>query len=408
MRFQVRFQLSLMMFMEYFIWGVWYVTAGTYLTEIGFEGTDVGKAYSSLAWGAIISSFFISLVADRYFAAEKLTGVLHLLAGCIMFLVSKITNPGLFFWVVLLYMILYMPTIALTNAIAFHQTKEAGKDFPGIRVLGTIGWIVAGIMISLLNIEKGPEPMRYAALFSILLGIFCFFLPHTPPKSTGKKVNIKDILGLDALKLMKNRSFTVLIICSLLITLPFAMYHQFTNMSLNELGIENAAGKMTLGQMSEVIFMLVMPFFFVRLGVKKMVLIGMFAWVARYLLFSFGDDPALVSFFYIGILLHGICFDFFYVTCQIYVDHKAPVSVRAGVQGFYTLITYGVGWLLGTLLSGVILEKYQIMDDAGKVINHTWPAVMRIPAIIAAVVAVIFLIFFKDEKDKIKLEEKLL
>lgn len=408
MKSSVRFQLSTMMFLEYFIWGVWYVTMGIYLTKIGFHGKEIGAAYSTLAIGAILSSFFVSMVADRYFAAEKLTGILHLAAGCTMFAVSQITHPAYFFWVLLLYMIFYMPTIALTNAISFHQTTEAGREFPLIRVLGTIGWIVAGLAISALNIETGPEPMQLAAGFSILLGIFCFFLPHTPPKSTGKKVLIRDILGLDALKLMKSRSFVVLIICTLLITLPFAMYHQFTNMILNETGIENAAGKMTLGQMSEVVFMIVMPWFFVRLGIKRMALLGMAAWVVRYLLFSFGNNAELVFFFYIGILLHGICFDFFYVTGQIYVDKKAPVNVRAGAQGFYTLITYGVGWLLGTLISGVILEKYQITDASQTVTGHHWPAVMRVPAIIAGVVLVVFWIFFQEGKEKMKIEKPLI
>jgi nucleoside transporter len=408
MKSSVRIQLSTMMFLEYFIWGVWYVTMGIYLTKIGFHGKEVGAAYSTLAIGAIISSFFVSMVADRYFAAEKLTGLLHLLAGCTMFIVSRITDPAYFFWVLLLYMIFYMPTIALTNAISFHQTTEAGREFPRIRVLGTIGWIVAGLTISVLNIETGPQPMQLAAVFSILMGIFCFFLPHTPPKSTGKKVLIKDILGLDALKLMKSRSFVVLIVCTLLITLPFAMYHQFTNMVLNETGIENAAGKMTLGQMSEVVFMIIMPWFFIRLGIKRMALLGMAAWVVRYLLFSFGNNAELVFFFYIGILLHGICFDFFYVTGQIYVDKKAPVDVRAGVQGFYTLITYGVGWLLGTLISGVVLEKYQITDASQTVTGHNWPAVMLVPAIIAGVVLVVFWIFFQEGKEKVKIEKPLI
>ena len=408
MKSLVRVQLSAMMFMEYFIWGVWYVAMGIYLTKIGFQGKEIGQAYSTLAWGAIISSFFVSLVADRYFAAEKLTGILHILAGCTLFIVSQITNPGLFFWILLLYMILYMPTIALTNAISFHQTTEAGKEFPRIRVLGTIGWIVAGLTISALNIETGPQPMQLAAGLSILLGIYCFFLPNTPPKSTGKKVTIKDILGLDALKLMKNRSFAILIVCSLLITLPFAMYHPFTNMVLNEIGIENAAGKMTLGQMSEVIFMIILPFFFIRLGIKKMALIGMIAWIVRYLLFSFGNNAELVYFFYIGILLHGVCYDFFYVTGQIYVDKKAPENVRAGIQGFYTLITYGVGWLFGSLIGGWVLEKYQLTDASQTVTGHIWPSVMRVPAIIAAVVCIIFWILFKDEKEKPELEKPLI
>lgn len=403
----IRIQLSTMMFLEYFIWGVWYVTMGIYLTKIGFQGTEVGNAYSTMAWGAIVSSFFVSLVADRYFAAEKLTGVLHILGGITMYFVSRITSPGLFFWVLLLYMIFYMPTIALTNAISFRQTTSAGKEFPRIRVFGTIGWIVAGILISVLNIETGSQPMLLAAGCSILLGVFSFFLPATPTVASQKNITVKDILGLDALSLMKNRSFAVLIICSLLITLPFAMYHPFTNMFLNESGIENAAGKMTLGQMSELVFMLIMPFFFVRLGVKKMAMIGMLAWVARYFFFSIGNGAELLFLLYLGILLHGVCYDFFYVTGQIYVDKKAPDTVRAGVQGFYTLITYGIGWLLGSWVGGWILQKYQILNESQNVIGHHWPAAMRGPAIIAAVVALLFIIFFKDENDRIEIKDRL-
>ena len=339
-------QLSFMMFLEYAIWGVWYVTLGNYLTSIGFQGTDVGKAYSTMAWGSIAAAFFVSLIADKYFAAQKLTGILHLVAGLLMFWVSRIHDPNHFFWVLLLYMIFYMPTIALTNAIAFRHTPEAGKQFPRIRVLGTIGWIAAGIAISVTNIELGPYPMIIAAVLSILMGIYSFTLPDTPPKAVNVKITVKDILGIDALKLMKNRSFAVLIISTLLISLPFAMYHQFANMSMNESGLTDVAGIMTLGQASEVVFMILMPFFFIRLGIKRMALVGMFAWALRYFLFAFGNNAELVSFFYIGIILHGICFDFFYVTAQIYVGKKAPSDLRASLQGFLTFITYGVGWLL--------------------------------------------------------------
>jgi nucleoside transporter len=398
-------QLSFMMFLEYAIWSVWYVTLGNYLTSIGFQGTEVGKAYSTLAWASIGSAFFVSLIADRYFAAQKLNGFLHLIAGLIMFWVSRIQNPDLFFWVLLLYMMFYMPTIALSNAIAFRHTPEAGKQFPRIRVLGTIGWIVAGVFISVANIELGPWPMIIAAVLSLLLGIYSFTLPDTPPKASPGKATIKDILGFDALKMMKDRSYAILIIATLMISIPFAMYHQFANMSMNEAGLTNVAGIQTLGQASEVIFMILMPFFFIRLGIKRMALMGMFAWAIRYFLFAYGNNAELVSFFYIGILLHGVCFDFFYVTAQIYVDKKAPADMRASLQGFLTFITYGVGWLLGTNMSGWLLQKYQIVDEAGLVVNHHWNKAMIYPAMIALVVAIAFLFLFKQEKEKIEMEK---
>lgn len=399
-------RLSTMMFFEYFIWGVWYVTMGSYLTSIGFQGTAIGSAYSTIAWAAVISAFFVSLIADKYFSAEKLTGVLHIIGGIIMYFASTIKSPGLFFWVLLAYALCYMPTIALTTAIGLRHCSDPGKQYPSIRVLGTIGWIAAGLCISILNIEMGPQPMWLAAIFSIILGLYSFTLPNTPPASTGKKISIKEILGLDALKLMKNRSFAILSISALLITLPFAMYHPFTNMFLNELGVNNVAGKMTLAQMSEVFFMLMIPFLFVRLGIKKLLLVGMIAWVLRYLLFMFGNNDSLIAFLYIGILLHGVCYDFFYVTAQIYFDKKAPPELRSSVQGFFTLLTYGVGWLIGSYLNGLILQTYQITDVTSKVIGHHWKNVMLVPALIAFVVGILFTIFFQSKNEKIDISDR--
>jgi len=398
-------RLSAMMFFEYFIWGVWYVTMGTYLTGIGFQGIDVGSAYSTIAWASVISAFFVSLIADKYFAAEKLNGILHLVGGILMYLVSTIKSPELFFWVLLAYALCYMPTIALTTAIGLHHCTNPGKQYPGIRVLGTIGWIAAGLSISFLKIETGPQPMQLAALISLLLGLYSFTLPHTPPKSNSKTLTIKEILGADALKLMKNRSFAILSISALLITLPFAMYHPFTNMYLNEIGVENAAGKMTLAQMSEVAFMLMIPFLFVRLGIKRLLLVGMIAWVVRFLLFMFGNNDSLIAFLYIGILLHGVCYDFFYVTAQIYMDKKAPQDLRASVQGFFTLLTYGVGWLIGSYLNGLILQTFQITDGTSMVIGHHWKNVMLVPAMIALVVAILFTIFFSSKKENLTASE---
>jgi nucleoside transporter len=267
--------------------------------------------------------------------------------------------------------------------------------------LGTIGWIVGGLLISWFNLENGPMPMVLAAVASILLGLYSFVLPKTPPQKKDEKVRFKDIIGLDALKLMKDRSFAVLILGTLFISIPFAMYFPYANMVMNEAGINDVAGLLSMGQMSEVIFMLLMPLIFIRLGIKRMLLMGMFAWVVRYVLFAFGDNDTLVWFFYIGIILHGICYDFFYVTAQIYVDKKAPANFKASLQGLLTFMTYGVGWLIGTNLSGWELQRSQIMED-GQIIGHNWQSVMLVPAAIALVVAILFIIFFKDEKEKVE------
>lgn len=395
---KVRTQLSVMMFLQFFIWGAWIVTLGTYLgMGLKFGGDAIGKAYSTMPWGAILAPFIVGMIADRFFSAQKVMGILHLLGGVVMFYATNVTSPMLFFWVVLLYAICYNPTLALVNAISFNQMDSPEKQFPAIRVFGTLGWIVAGLIIGFMKVEDTAIPMKIAAAASILLGVYSFFLPNTPPKSLGHKVKIGDVLGLEALKLMKNASFAIFIIGSLLICIPLAFYYNFTNLFLNEQGIVNAAGKMTMGQMSEFFFMLVMPFFFARLGVKKMLLAGMLAWLGRYLLFAFGNSGSLVFMYYAGILLHGICYDFFFVTGQIYVDNTAPKAIQASAQGFIALITYGVGMVIGSRISGLIVEKYQTVLTSDGIAAHNWQTIWLIPAAMAFVVIVLFAIFFKDK-----------
>lgn len=408
MNLKLTFQLSLMMFIEFFIWGVWFVPLGNYLTTIGFQGEDVGAVFSTLAWGSIISAFFVSLIADRFFSAQKLMAILHLAGGVLIFAASRITEPGLFFWTMLAFMVCYMPTVALASTIALHHVNDAGRQFPRIRVLGTVGWVISGLASSALNIENTNIPMTMAAVACIMLGLFSFTLPDTPPTRREGKVSVAAVLGLDALKMMKEKSFAILIISTLLISIPFAMYFQYTNMSMNEAGIKNVAGIMSIGQMSEVLFMILMPLIFVRLGVKRMLLMGMFAWVVRYLLFAFGNNAELVWFFYLGIFLHGVCYDFFYVTVQIYVDKKAPATLRASFQGLITFLTYGLGWLIGTNLSGWELQRAQILNDTAQVIGHNWKNLMLVPAGIALVVAIFFILFFKTEKEKISIDKPLI
>lgn len=391
MSFKIRFQLSLMMFLEFFVWGAWLVTLGTYLNKIGFSGTDIGNAYSTYSIAAIVSPFFIGMIADRFFSAQRVMGVMHLAGGVVMYFLAQVTSPVIFFWTLFLYSLLYMPTLALVNSISFNQMKDPSKEFPFIRVLGTIGWIVAGLVIGFLKVEDRNIPILIASGMSIVLGIYSFFLPNTPPKGAGKKTTFGDILGIKALKLLKDRSFLVFMISALLVCIPLAFYYNFTNLFLNESQVVNAAGKMTMGQMSETIFMFIMPLLFARLGVKKMLLIGMLAWVARYLLFAFGNSGPLVWMFYTGILLHGICYDFFFVTGQIYVDNTAPKEIQSNAQGFFTFVSYGAGMVIGSQISGYIVEAYKSGE------THSWTPIWIIPCIMAFVVVVFFGIFFKDK-----------
>jgi nucleoside transporter len=393
----VRGKLSAMMFLQFFVWGAYFVTMGTYLVQgLHFTGTEAALAYSTMPWGAIVAPFVIGMIADRFFAAEKLLGVLHLVGAGLLYWVSTVTTPAAFFWVLLLYALCYNPTLALVNAIAFNQMASPEKQFPAVRLFGTIGWIVAGLIVGWLRVEPTATPILIATGASLVFGLFSFFLPHTPPKSLGRKVTVRDVLGLDALSLMKDRSFAIFVLGSLLICIPLAFYYNFTNLFLNESGMENAAAKQSLGQMSEVAFMLVMPFFFRRLGVKWMLIAGMAAWAGRYLLFAFGNASDLVFMLYLGILLHGICYDFFFVTGQIYVDKAAPKSIQASAQGFITLVTYGVGMLIGSWVSGPVVDRYA--RQAGEAVTHDWTAIWLWPASMAFVIILLFAFFFDGGK----------
>ncbi|HXE81415.1 MAG TPA: nucleoside permease [Vicinamibacterales bacterium] len=390
----IRLKLSAMMFLQYFIWGAWYVAMGAYLNEtLQFNGQQVGLAYGSTALAAMISPFFVGMVADRFFATERILSALHIIGALLLFWVAALENFGAFYPVLIAYTLCYMPTLALTNSLSFHQMSDPGKQFPGVRVLGTIGWIVAGYVIDLLGFGRSAGMFQAAAVASLALGLFSLALPHTPPAKLGHAITARDVLGLDALKLLKERSFAVFVIGSFLICIPLQFYYAFANAFLSEIGVTNPTSKMTLGQWSEIFFMLVMPWFFARLGVKWMLIVGMLAWTVRYVLFAFGDPGALMWMLYGGILLHGICYDFFFVTGQIYTDKKAPVQIRAAAQGFIAFVTLGVGMFIGSYLSGWVVDQFVVGA------THDWRSIWLVPAAFAAVVMVVFAALFKYREE---------
>jgi nucleoside transporter len=382
------------MFLQYFVWGAWYVTMGTWLGgTLHFSGEQIGLAAGTTAVAAIISPFFVGMIADRFMATERILAALHIVGGGVLYFASLQTTFGAFYFVLLVYTLCYMPTLALSNSLSFRQMDDPGREFPLIRVLGTIGWIVAGLFIGTLGLEATARPLQIAAAGSVVLGLFCLALPHTPPiPKTGQQVTIGAILGLDAVKLLRERSFAVFVLGSFLVCIPLQFYYAFANLFLNELNVTNAAGKMTLGQMSEIFFMLVMPWFFRRLGVKWMLLVGMAAWTARYTFFAFGTHADLVWMLYAGILLHGICYDFFFVTGQIYVDRKAPPDLRAAAQGFIAFVTLGVGMFIGSWASGRVVDAFRVGT------GHDWHSIWLVPAAGAAVVLVLFALFFRSSE----------
>jgi nucleoside transporter len=387
-------KLSFMMLLEYFIWGAWYVTMATYMAEfLQSSGTQIGDAYSALALATMISPFFIGMVADRYFAAQKILGVFHIGGGVLLYLATQVTGNTAFYWLIVVYSLLYMPTIALSNSIAFGQMSDPGKQFPWIRVFGTVGWIVAGLLISAQGIEKTPYTFQMAAAASVLLGLFSFILPNTPPKAAASEATASRALGVDAFVLFRNRPYLIFFIAAVLVCIPLSFYYSGANLFLNDLGMTNVAGTMTLGQVSEGLFILAIPFLFNRIGVKNMLLLGMSAWLLRYVCFAYGNIDANLWMLYAGIILHGICYDFFFVTGYMYTEKKAGEKIKNAAQGLFTFATYGLGMWIGTKFSGVTIDYYTVGDE------RNWSGIWWVPAYVAVAVLVYFIIFFREKRD---------
>jgi nucleoside transporter len=394
----VKVRLAAMMFLEYFIWGAWYVTVGTWLgTTLHFSGIQIGVVAGTTAVGAIVSPFLAGWLADRFFATQHLLAALHAAGAVLLYLASQRSEFTPLYWLVLAYACVYMPTLALTNSLAFRQMKDAKSEFGPIRVLGTVGWIVAGLLIGGLKLEATAQPMKLAASASLVLALYSLTLPDTPPTHEPGGFSLGKLLPREAIGLLKKPSFAVFVLASFLICIPLQFYYAFTNLFLNETGIVNSAGKMTGGQMSELFCMLLIPWFFRRLGVKYMLIAGMSAWALRYALFAFGNGGAGLWMLYGGIVLHGICYDFFFVTGQIYVDREAPAASRAAAQGMLTLITYGAGMLLGSWLSGQVVDHYAVVAANGTA-THAWRPIWLVSAGLSAAILILFFFAFNDRE----------
>ncbi|MFN3850140.1 MAG: nucleoside permease [Spirosomataceae bacterium] len=398
MKLTTRLQLMLMMFLMFVTWGAWYGQMGKYLfVELKATGDQIGNAYTTFSIASIIAPFFVGLIADRYFSAQKVMGVLNLLGAVILYFLTLNTDADAFFWYILAYTLTFAPNLALSSSIAMNQMENPEKEFPSIRVMGTIAWIVITNLIGFYGVGDKVTIFQISMATSIIWGVFAFFLPDTPPKASSNS-SLSQILGTDAFVLFKDRSFLIFFISSVLVCIPLAFYYAHANLSLTESNMTNVENKMSLGQVSEVLFMLLIPFALSRFGIKKMLIVGLIAWIVRFICFGYGDGISSEWMLYLAIILHGVCYDFFFVTGQIYTDTKAGEKIKSSAQGLITLATYGIGMGIGSKLSGLVLDKYTSTVDG--VTKHDWTSVWLVPAGIAAVVLVLFVIAFKDNKVK--------
>jgi nucleoside transporter len=398
MQTKLKISLSTFMFLQYFIWGSWYVSLGTYLANVlQFSGQEIGMAYGAFAIGAMISPFFVGLVADRYFASERILAGLGLLGGLLLCALPQLREFRTFYPVLILYCAVFVPTLAVGNSLALHHLLDAKTGFPRVKIFSAIGWIAGGVTLSVLHGEQSVMQFYLAGAASILLGLFSLTLPHTPPRKTGANVKLGEILGLDALALLKRRSFAIFIGCMFLICIPLYFYFVMMSIYLTELRWAGLAGKMSLAQVSDVIFLFLLPIMLRSLGYKKTIFLGILAWALRYCFLSASVKYHEVQtpLIFAAILLHGVCYDFLFIAGQLYVDEEANERIRGACQGFIAFILWGVGAFVGTTLAGRVLARQTFTDNTGLVLHH-WDKIWITPAIGSVVVLFIFIIFFRD------------
>lgn len=402
MQTQLKVKLSFFNFLQYFIWGSWYVSMGIYLEKtLGFGGQQIGAAYGAFAIGSMISPFFVGLIADRYFASEKLLATLALAGGVALCALPQLKEFLPFYSTLIVYCALYTPTLALGNSLALHHLKDATTSFPRVKLWSAVGWIGGGVTLSFaLKGEQSVVQFYLAGGASIVLAVFSLTLPHTPPQKTGENVSVGELLGLDALSLLKKPSFAIFMVCMFLICVPLYFYFVMMGIYLTELEWTGIAGKMTLAQVSDVIFMFMLPIMLKRLGYKKTIFLGILAWCLRY--FSLAGSVSMLTLqaplIFGAILLHGVCYDFLFIAGQLYVDDEANPKIRGACQGFIAFILWGVGAFVGTMLAGKVLAMHELHSSVG--VSHDWAKIWPVPAFLSVGVLIVFALFFREPKPK--------
>jgi nucleoside transporter len=392
----IKTRLAIMMFFQYVIWGAWYVTITTYLTQtLHFTGAQAGWVFSTVSIASLVSPFFIGLVADRFFATERVMAFLYVLSAVFVYFVTKVTSYPAVFGLMLAFCLCYFPTVALTNSITMQTVKDPGRDFPPIRTLGTLGFIVVVNIVGYYKWEADNTQFTLAAVGAVLMAIYSLIaLPHTPPPARGQKVTWERAVGLDTLSMMRQPSFAVFVVASILACIPLTFYYSFANAYLNDIHVDHAANIMTLGQWAELFMLLAMPVLFRFISIRGVLLIGLASWALRYLLLAFGDPGPGIWMFYVAVLLHGACYDFFFVAGQLYTDQEAPGHLRSSAQGFITFVTYGIGMFIGSVVSGYARDYFP-----------DWKQFWLSSTLMSTAILLLVLLFFRS-KTMIRPKEK--
>ncbi|MBF0314451.1 MAG: nucleoside permease [Oligoflexia bacterium] len=411
----LKLRITVMQFLQFFVWGCWLLTIGAYWFQTKqWSGSEFGAIFSTIGISSLFMPAITGIIADRWMNAERLYGLCHLGGAVVLFFIPQVNDPQTMFWVMLLNMMCYMPTLALSITVSYSAMEEAGmdivKEYPPIRVWGTVGFIIALWTISLSHLETSSTQFYVASVFSLLLGLYAFTMPKCPPLGKGKKGSLVSALGLDAFALLKDGKmalfffFAMLLGAALQLTNAFGdtFLHDFKNVPeyVDTIAVRYPAVIMSISQISETLFILTIPFFLKRFGIKQVMLMSMVAWVLRFALFGFGNPADGLWMIVLSCIIYGMAFDFFNISGSLYVETQVDPGMRGSAQGLFMMMTNGVGAFLGSYFSGLMIDKYFLLEGG----KFDWQGIWLAFAAYALVVAILFAIFFKHKHNPAELQ----